>query len=143
MTDSLTPEQRHRNMSHVRSKNTKPELVVRSMLHKNGFRFRLHDKRFAGKPDIVLPKYKTVVFVHGCFWHGHKCKKAKLPQTNREFWASKIENNIKRFEDVKENLEQNGWNVYIIWECELKNLEIVENQLISFLKNLKGKEGNL
>ena len=105
------------------------------MLYGNGFRFRLYDARLPGKPDIVLKKYKTVVFVHGCFWHGHSCKKAKLPQSNVEFWKAKIKGNIMRFETVRKSLEEKGWKVYVIWECELKNLEEVEKKLVTFLKN--------
>ena len=121
MPDRLTPEQRHQNMSHVRSSNTKLELALRSALWHRGFRYRVNDKRLPGTPDIVLPKYRTVIFVHGCFWHGHKgCKKYTIPKTNTDFWVKKISRNQERDQEVWRQLEAKGWAVVIVWECELE-----------------------
>lgn len=121
MTDVHSKQTRSYNMSRIKGKDTKPEILVRKFLHSKGFRFRLHDKKLPGKPDIVLPKYKTVVFIHGCFWHGHKsCKYFKLPKTRTKWWKDKIERNV--FNDTKstEILHNNKWKVFVIWECELK-----------------------
>lgn len=107
-------------MSGIRGKNTKPELVLRKALHAAGFRYRLHVKNLPGKPDLVFPKYKAVIFVHGCFWHGHDCRYFKLPASNREFWSAKIRANRKRDEQDKERLTEAGWRVLIVWECALR-----------------------
>lgn len=118
MKDSLSKARRSWNMGRIRSKNTKPEIIVRSLLHRAGFRFRLHDKNLPGKPDIILSKFKTVVFVHGCFWHRHEnCKDATTPNTRKEFWLKKFAQNIKRDKEVKEQLEKLGWKIITIWEC--------------------------
>ena len=127
MADRLTSEQRHKCMSHVRSKNTKPEVSLRNVLWHRGFRYRLNDKHLPGKPDIVLSRYRTVIFVHGCFWHGHlNCKKSSIPKTNPDFWAAKIARNIERDQEVWRELEAKGWNVIIVWECELEKSSIDE-----------------
>lgn len=121
MTDVLTTEQRHKCMSHIKGKNTKPEIVVRKFLFANGFRFRLFRKDLPGNPDIVLPKYRTAIFINGCFWHAHKgCKYATTPKTNTEFWTNKINKNCERDEQNHLKLRQLGWNVIVIWECQLK-----------------------
>lgn len=126
--DRLSVEKRSWNMSRVRSKNTKPEQQVRSFLHRNGFRFRLHVKDLPGKPDIVLPKYKTVIEVRGCFWHQHSnCKKATIPGANREFWEKKLSGNAIRDKQTEEALIALGWKVIVIWQCELGNPETFEN----------------
>ena len=119
MADVFSKKKRSEVMSLIRSKNTKPELAVRSFLHKNGYRFRLHQKNLPGKPDIVLKKYKSVINVNGCFWHHHQCGNYKIPKTNRKFWLQKLRNNKKR--DIKNNkkLKKLGWTVYISWECQL------------------------
>ena len=118
-------EQRSRNMSAIKSKNTKPEIAVRKLLHSMGYRFRLHRKDLPGSPDIVLPKYKTVIFVHGCFWHRHEnCKYATTPKTRPAFWESKFNENIRRDRTNQNNLIKLGWKVLVIWECELKNTNI-------------------
>ena len=110
------------NMSQIKGKNTKPEELVRKYLFSQGFRYRKNDKRLPGSPDIVLPKYKTVIFVNGCFWHGHEgCKHFVWPKSNEEFWKSKIETNIARDKNKTKTLEELGWNVLTVWECELKN----------------------
>lgn len=108
-------------MSGIQGKNTRPEMILRRALHRAGFRYRLHDKRLPGKPDIVLPKYKTVIFVHGCFWHHHDCKYFKWPKTRPDFWQEKIEGNVERDKKVVRELEAEDWNVVIIWECEFKS----------------------
>ncbi|GAI56770.1 unnamed protein product, partial [marine sediment metagenome] len=121
MTDFMTREQRSRAMSRVRGTETKLERLVRSELHKLGFRFRKNVKTLPGRPDIVLPKYNAVVFVHGCFWHRHEgCSASKLPETNREFWEEKIAGNVKRDKLQVEKLRQLGWRVGLVWECSLK-----------------------
>ena len=123
-------EQRSRNMSAIKSKNTKPEIKVRKVLHSMGYRFRLHSKDLPGSPDIVLPKYKTVIFVHGCFWHRHQnCKYASTPKTRQEFWNKKFNENINRDKINQENLSSKGWKIIIIWECEIKNKKINLEQI--------------
>jgi len=124
--DVHTKEQRHYNMSRIRSKNTKPELIVRKYLWGQGYRYRLQRKDLPGKPDIVLPRYRFAIFVNGCFWHMHKCKKFVLPATNTDFWYEKLSQNKKR--DTKDyvKLKKTGWNYIVIWECQLaKNEEKV------------------
>lgn len=124
MTDSLSKAKRSWNMSRVRSKDTKPEIFVRRLLHSDGYRFRLHKAGLPGKPDIVLAKYKTVVFVHGCFWHSHSgCSDATTPKTRTEFWTKKLEDNVSRDKRNTVALRNLGWNVVVVWECELKNAE--------------------
>lgn len=119
-------------MSLIRSKNTKPEKLVRSMLHRMGFRFRLHNKNLPGTPDIVLAKYRTVVFVHGCFWHQHKnCKKSYIPSSNIDYWHPKLKKNIEKDKLHQRQLRQKGWNVVVIWECKLKDIPRLEKYLHS------------
>ncbi len=121
MADVHNKATRSYNMSRIRSKDTKPEMLVRKFLFAQGFRYRLHDKKLPGKPDIVLPKYKTVIFVHGCFWHGHKgCKHYSIPQTRSEWWIEKIEKNIANDKKAIKSLKETEWNVIIFWGCELK-----------------------
>lgn len=125
-------------MSKIKSKNTKPEVLVRKFLFSHGFRFRLHRKDLPGNPDIVLPKYKTAIFINGCFWHGHKdCKFATIPETNRDFWQAKISGNVARDNDSIERLEAAGWKVIVIWQCELKPKvkDQTLEQLITKLQN--------
>ena len=123
-------EQRSRNMSAIKSKNTKPEIAVRKLLHSMGYRFRLHRKDLPGSPDIVLPKYKTVIFVHGCFWHRHKnCKYASTPKTRQEFWEAKFRENINRDKLNQENLSSKGWKIIVVWECEIKDKDFDLNRL--------------
>ena len=121
MSDVMNPEQRSRCMSHIKSKNTKPEIIVRKELFKRGFRFRINVTKLPGHPDIVLTKYRTVIFVNGCFWHGHEeCKYFVLPKSNIDFWRSKIERNQKRDIEVQRELAKMGWHCITIWECQLK-----------------------
>ena len=126
-------EQRSRNMSAIKSKNTKPEIKVREILHSMGYRFRLHRKDLPGSPDIVLPKYKTVIFVHGCFWHRHEnCKYASTPKTRQEFWEAKFRENINRDKLNQENLSSKGWKIIIVWECEIKDKDFNLNRSVSY-----------
>lgn len=119
--DTLTSEKRSWNMSRIRGTNTKPELTVRSMLHRMGYRFRISDKKLPGKPDIVLPKYKAVIFVHGCFWHRHLgCKYTYTPKSRTHFWNEKFKENIKRDEKTLILLRESGWYPIIVWACEVK-----------------------
>ena len=121
MVDRVSKEVRSYNMSRIRSKDTKPEILVRSYLFSKGLRFRKNDKRYPGSPDIVLPKYGTVVFVHGCFWHLHEgCKYAVMPKSNVDFWKKKLYGNRERDERNRKELEEMGWKVIVVWECQLK-----------------------
>lgn len=121
MTDVHEPKVRSYNMSRIRSKDTKPELIVRKYLFRNGFRYRLHVKNLPGKPDVVLPRFKTVIFINGCFWHGHSnCKYYVLPMTRTEFWKKKIQINIDNDNRNVKMLMKNGWQVITIWECQLR-----------------------
>ena len=138
MTDVLSKEQRKRCMSHVRGKDTKPEVMVRQFLFAQGFRYRLYRKDLPGKPDIVLPKYKTVIFINGCFWHGHSgCKYATIPKANHDFWLAKISGNIERDKSNHAKLFELGWKVIEIWQCELKPKfrEQTLNNLLTELRN--------
>ena len=122
MADRISPEHRSWNMSRIKGKDTKIEVMVRQYLFHYGFRFRKNDKRYPGKPDVVLPKYKTAIFVHGCFWHRHEgCKLATTPKTRTEFWMEKFAKNVANDKKHYEQLQEMGWNVIVIWECELEN----------------------
>lgn len=120
MVDRLTPDQRRLNMSRVRAKDTRPEMIVRRLLHSLGFRFRLHRRDLPGRPDIVLPRYRAAIFVHGCFWHGHDCSLFRMPATRTDFWAMKIAANRRRDEDAVSRLHDIGWRSLLIWECALR-----------------------
>lgn len=121
MVDKISKEARSKNMAQIKSKNTKPELIVRKYLFSKGMRFRVNDKRYPGKPDIVLPKYKTIIFINGCFWHHHGCKNSTIPKSNTEFWSKKIKGTMLRDKKYHEELELLGWRVLTVWECELKH----------------------
>lgn len=122
MAENIPPETRSRMMSGIRGKNTRPEMTVRSFLHRNGFRFRLHGPDLPGKPDVVLPRWHVVVFVHGCFWHGHMgCRYFKLPKTRADFWKTKIDGNAQRDALAVDRLREAGWRVVTIWECSLRD----------------------
>lgn len=134
MADTLTPEKRSWNMSQIKSRNTKPEKIVRSLLHRMGYRFRIHRKDLPGKPDIVLPKYKTVIFVHGCFWHHHRgCKRSNWPKSNQEYWVPKITKNIERDKKNRKLLEERDWKTVLIWECETKDIDELFRKLSMYL----------
>jgi len=135
VTDRISKERRSWNMSRIRGKDTGPELTLRSLLHRAGYRFRVHRPDLPGKPDIVLSKYRTVIFVHGCFWHRHEgCAGATVPSTRRDFWLAKFEGTVKRDRHKQQQLEELGWQVITVWECELAAnaicvLRSIQNQL--------------
>lgn len=133
MPDKLTSESRSRLMSRIGGKNTAPELTVRKALHAAGYRFRLHRRDLPGTPDIVLPRYRSAIFVHGCFWHGHDCPRGRLPATRTEFWETKIRGNQARDARNKEALEARGWQVLTIWTCELKASRDFMSDIVSAL----------
>ena len=139
MVDNLTAEHRSWNMSRIKSKDTKIENIVRKYLFSKGYRYRKNDKRYPGKPDIVLPKYKTVIFINGCFWHRHSgCKDATIPKTRTEFWLNKLNRNV---ENDKKNIEffhNAGWKVIVLWECELEHN--FENRMSSLVSEINTKE---
>ena len=134
--DKISPERRRINMQRIQSKDTLPELIVRKMIFAKGYRYRIHDKTLPGKPDIVFRKSKKAIFVNGCFWHHHDCKEFHVPKTNENFWLSKIGSNVKRDEDNVAKLNALGWDVLVIWECELssKSLFIIEQKITNFLE---------
>ena len=132
MVDTLSPERRSWNMSRIRGSDTRPEQLVRSVLHRLGFRFRLGRRDLPGKPDIVLPKYRTVVFVHGCFWHRHAgCRYAYTPKSRTAFWQAKFRRNVERDSEVKVALEKMSWRVLYVWECETKERDALRLRLAS------------
>ena len=136
MADVFSPEKRSSIMSCVKGRNTKPEMVVRSLIHRMGFRFRLHGRDLPGNPDIVLPRHRKVVFVHGCFWHGHSgCPRSKRPTTNNDFWAKKLDGNIDRDRRFQDELVRARWNVLVIWQCEMKDLSKLIQKLEAFLND--------
>lgn len=140
MVDFLTPIERSKRMSAIRSKNTKPEVTLRKALHQLGFRYRLGGAGLPGRPDLVLPKYKVAVFVHGCFWHRHAgCKVASTPKSNSEFWSAKFQRNVARDAKVSSELKALGWNVFVIWECELS----AKSRLAGTVKRLAAKISEL
>jgi DNA mismatch endonuclease (patch repair protein) len=127
VVDNISLEQRSRVMASVRSKNTGPEFMARSLLHRMGFRFRLHRRDLPGSPDLCLPKYRTVIFVHGCFWHGHTCSHgSKRPSTNKEYWNQKLEVNIRRDAAAISALRAQGWKSFVIWECQLRSPKLAD-----------------
>ncbi len=130
MTDYLTPDRRSWNMGRIRNKNTKPEIAVRSILHRMGYRFTVNgpkNRQLPGKPDIVLPKYRTVIFVHGCFWHRHKgCKETTTPKTRTEWWQAKFDGNVERDRRNQRVLRKLGWKVIVVWECETKKANRID-----------------
>jgi DNA mismatch endonuclease, patch repair protein len=130
MVDVFTSEKRSQIMSSIKSKDTKPEMIVRKLLHSMGYRFRLHRKDLPGTPDIILPKYRVAIFVNGCFWHGHEnCPNSSMPKTNKEFWDEKIKKNKQRDQKNIEKLIDQGWKPIIIWSCELKDKSELMNKL--------------
>lgn len=134
MADSLTPVQRSANMSKIRSANTKPEMTLRRLVHRKGFRYILHDKRLPGRPDLVFPSRRKVIFVHGCFWHKHSCKAGlRNPKTNANFWAEKRLRNVERDAEQIESLRSLGWDVHVVWECELRAPQEVLIRVSQFL----------
>lgn len=146
MTDIVSKKKRSEMMSGIKGRDTKPEIKVRSVLHGMGYRFRLHVKDLPGKPDIVLRRLKTVVLVHGCFWHRHRgCKLAYCPKTRKSFWMEKFDSNIRRDRLVTKQLKQLGWAVIVVWECDLKKPERMQKKLLTplyLLRELSIKKGN-
>lgn len=140
MPDKFTKQERSTIMSRVKNRDTAPEILVRRMLHKMGYRFRLQRKDLPGKPDIVLPKYKKVIFVHGCFWHGHEgCPRGARPTSNVEFWNQKIDKNLRRDSEVQDQLSALGWKPLIVWQCQTRNLPDLQQQLKTFLNDGKAQ----
>jgi DNA mismatch endonuclease, patch repair protein len=129
MTDRISPEHRSWNMSRIRGKDTGPEILVRSVLHRMGYRFRLHCSSLPGKPDMILPKYRIAVFVHGCFWHRHGCKFSYTPKTRKEFWLNKFESNVGRDRKTLTKLKGLGWKPLVVWECELRDRDRLTRRL--------------
>ena len=133
--DTITPAERSALMSRIRSKDTRPEMAVRSILHRLGYRFRLHRKDLPGRPDIVLPKHQKIVLVQGCFWHGHTCRLASKPKSNEGYWSAKLETNRARDARNIEALVRQGWTVLELWECEVRRLEGLEERLQAFMQS--------
>ena len=139
MVDRLTVRERSWNMSRIRGKDTKPEIAVRSILHRMGYRFRLHRRDLPGKPDIVLPKHRTVVLVHGCFWHRHRgCKYAYTPKSRVQFWQKKFHENVERDRRNRKDLRKEGWKVIVVWECEVRD---PDKLVVRLAREISGKKG--
>jgi DNA mismatch endonuclease (patch repair protein) len=135
MADVFTPEKRSAIMSRIKGENTRPEILVRKIVHSLGYRFRLHSNTLPGKPDLVLPRHEKIIFVHGCFWHGHvRCSRSGLPLTNKNFWQNKIMGNKARDIRVRRKLSRDGWKVAVIWQCQTKNIGSLTKQLERFLE---------
>lgn len=132
--DSLTPAERSERMSRIKDRNTKPELIVRSLIHRMGYRYRLHGKELPGRPDLVFTKRRKVIFVHGCFWHRHEgCRLARLPKSRLDFWRPKLEANAERDKEVERRLTELGWKVLTVWECEVKDEVVLTLRVRAFL----------
>src|SRR3990172_6650314 len=135
IVDRFSKQERSRIMARVKGRDTAPERIVRSLVHRLGFRFRLHVQSMHGTPDIVLPRHRKVIFVHGCFWHGHKrCPRSKRPTTRQQFWNSKLDRNIERDERIRKILRRTGWKVLTVWECETRKPEKLKKKLEGFLR---------
>ncbi|WP_338031172.1 very short patch repair endonuclease [Cupriavidus oxalaticus] len=137
--DPLTPQQRSERMSRIRSRDTKPEMCIRRLVHGMGYRYRLHRRGVPGTPDLVFSSRKKVIFVHGCFWHLHGCTHYKMPQTRREFWLKKLEANVQRDQRVLLELANLGWESLVIWECELRDVASLRNRIVDFLGSASKK----
>ena len=133
MVDKISGERRSENMRRIRSRGTRPEMVVRRLVHALGFRYRLHRRDLPGKPDLVFGPRRIVLFVHGCFWHQHECQDGRVPSSNRRYWQAKLARNVERDVQVRQELERLGWRVLIVWECETKNEEKLRDLIMSFL----------
>ena len=134
MTDHISSDLRSRLMGRIRGRNTKPEMLIRRMVHRMGFRYRLHRQDLPGTPDLVFPSRKKVIFVHGCFWHQHDCPRGARPTSNKKFWDAKLDNNVRRDQETMSLLEDRGWSVLVVWECQMKNLEELEDRMKAFLR---------
>ena len=138
MADRITPEERSENMRQIKGKDTKPEILVRKYLFSKGYRFRKNDKRYPGKPDLILPKYKTAIFINGCFWHQHPgCRYAYMPKSRTEFWKAKFERNCENDQKHYSELEKMGWKVIVIWECRLAK-KIFDEEMLNLENKIKG-----
>lgn len=127
---------RRRTMQSVKSKDTAPELIVRRLLHAKGYRYRLHDRKLAGRPDLVFPSKRKIIFIHGCFWHGHNCQRgARVPKTNTEYWTTKVARNRSRDRRARQELQLHGWRIFYVWECELRDPEAVLKRICRFLNS--------
>jgi DNA mismatch endonuclease (patch repair protein) len=136
MTDVFTPAKRSAIMARIKGQNTKPEILVRKLVHSLGYRFRLHQNKFPGKPDLVLARHEKIIFVHGCFWHGHVgCSRAALPSTNTDFWQKKIFGNRSRDSKVRRKLSRDGWKVMVVWQCQTRDTSALTSRLLRFLRN--------
>lgn len=136
MIDKLTKEQRSANMARIRSKSTKPEMIVRKLVHGLGYRYRLHRKDLPGKPDMVFPRRKKIILINGCFWHQHddpKCKIARIPKSRKEYWIPKLQRNVERDRKQIEELQRLGWDVLVIWECQVKDTKSLVDTIMKFL----------
>ena len=136
MADKLTPERRSKNMGNIRSKDTTPEIIVRKLAHSLGYRFRLHRKDLPGKPDLVFPSKKKIIFVHGCFWHQHddpNCKISRLPKSRIDYWIPKLQKNVERDKEHQKVLASQGWTVLVIWECEVRDIDKLARKICKFL----------
>lgn len=136
MVDKLTPAERSKNMSRIQSKDTTPEMIVRKLIFSKGYRYRLHRKDLPGKPDIVLPSKKKIVFVHGCFWHQHsdpKCKIARMPKSKTDYWIPKLKRNVDRDTEHQKTLRSKGWKILVVWECETNDVKKLSRKLDRFL----------
>jgi DNA mismatch endonuclease, patch repair protein len=143
MADVVDAATRSRMMSGIKGKNTNPELVVRKLLHAYGYRFRLHASNLPGRPDIVLPKYRAIIEVRGCFWHRHKnCKYAVMPKTNRKFWETKLRSNAERDDKTARTLRKRGWQVVVIWECQTRDDQRLQRSIARVLKVLEARRGS-
>jgi len=141
--DVLNPDQRRLNMSRIRSRDTKPEMIVRKALHAGGYRFRLHRRDLPGRPDLILPKWQAAVFVHGCFWHRHDCSYFKMPTTREDFWREKIARNVERDRAARAALAASGWKVLIVWECALRGKwRLTSEKLANALDNFISVQGS-
>lgn len=139
--DHLSKNERSRNMSKIRQKDTRPEILLRKFLFRNGFRYRINVKKLPGTPDLVLRKYKTVIFVHGCYWHRHDCRKGRsMPSVRKEFWGKKFQDNINRDKKARNLLSKEGWKVIIVWECELSNVTNRKERLTKLIDEINSDE---
>lgn len=133
VADKITPARRSENMRRIKSKGMKPEMVVRRLVHGLGYRYRLHRKDLPGKPDLVFGPRRSVIFVHGCFWHQHECRDGRVPSSNRDYWEPKLARNVERDRKTRQELEAAGWRVLVVWECEIKDEATLADRLVAFL----------
>lgn len=143
MADIVSQQKRSEMMSGIKGKNTRPEIIIRKTLHRLGYRYRLHDKNLSGKPDLVLKKYNAVIFVHGCFWHGHDCHLFKWPGTRKTFWREKIDTNIRNDKKAIDHLQNDGWRIMTIWECAIRGKDKLEKDYLVSVMNGWLKSSNV